>query len=153
MVGNGAQGVLCGRGHSGGLVGIENPDGIGIEREKTAEGDAMQRDVGQRRAEQGRSVGVGPPSAITHRHRPVDRFEGAGVVWGWNAGQNPEIAPAVHGLFEKRGDGRRELVAESAWDYQFQGAPRIRGDQLGHILTSQAGQFLAFSFQGLARFG
>ena len=153
LIGHGAQGVLRGRGHSGGLVGVENPDGVGIEREETVEGDAMHRDVGQCRAEQGVSIGVGPPSAITHRHRPVDWFEGAGVVRGRNPGQNPEIAPAVHGLFEKRGDGRGELVAESARDCQFQGALRFSGDQLGQILTAQAGQFLAFSFQGLACLG
>ena len=153
FIGDSAQGVLCGRGHSGGLVGVENSDGIGVEREETVEGDAMQRDVGQRWAEQGRSVGVGPPSAITHRHRPVDRFEGAGVVRGRNAGQHTEIAPAVHGLFEEGGDGRRQLLAESLRDCQFQGAFRVSGDQLGHILTSQAGQLLAFSFQSLTRFG
>ena len=153
LVGNGAQGVLCGRGHSGDLIGVEDSHGIGVQREKTAEGDAMQRDVGQCRAEQGGSIGVGPPSAITQRHRPVDRFEGACVLGGRNAGQNPEIAPTVYGLFEKRGDGRRELVAESARDGQFQGALRISGDQLGHILAAQADQLLAFSFQGLACLG
>ena len=116
FIGHRTQGVLRGRGHLGGLVGIKNADGVGIECEETVQGNTMQRDVGQRRAEQGGSVGVGPPSAVTQRHRPVNRLERACVLRGWNAGQHTEIAAAVHGLFEKGGDGRGELRAESARD-------------------------------------
>ena len=65
LVGYGAQCVLRGCSHSSDLVGIENPDGVGVQREEVAQSDAVQRDVGQRRAEQGVSVGVGPPSAVT----------------------------------------------------------------------------------------
>ena len=85
LVGYGAQCVLRGRGHSSDLVGIKDADGVGVQREEVAQSDAVQRDVGQRRAEQGVSVGVGPPSAVADRDGSIDRLKGAGVVCRGNA--------------------------------------------------------------------
>jgi len=109
----------------------------------------MQRDVGQGRAKERGAIGVGPPGAIPKGHRPVDGLERPGVARGGNGGQHPEIAPAVHRLFQMEEHRWGQPIAKASRNRQFQRPSWVRRDEFLEFPVPLLGQFEALGFQGL----
>ena len=146
--GNRADKVLAtARQNSPRLRRVKLAHGILMDRKRVVDGDAVKGQGRPRNLAQAPPINIGAVGSGAEREITQDRAHKLPLTLQRNRAKNTVVAAPAHGLFEQRGDFRRQFLVPPPGRGQFQRPFGIGLDQDDHRLTPGQRQRFPFGKQ------